>query len=118
MTLNLSSILPICICDKENMIKIKSLVEVIKVENIIDIEKPQYINYLIHNINSNLVISEEALKELSLLSLDKVDKILLKCITDNKNIKEVTYDIIKKYIKDKNYESKGYGFGGIIYEND
>ncbi|MCM1130183.1 MAG: hypothetical protein NC310_01190 [Roseburia sp.] len=128
VNLNLSQILPICICDKENASKLKNFVEFIKVANINSNEKTNVIKAMLEEKSKSYLlpsttIEEPALKELDALSLESIDKVLDKVLKEYrvKNEKiHLTVEMLKPFVEDKKKATQKttYGFGGIIYENN
>ncbi len=126
--LDLSQILPICICDKENADQLKNYVEFIKIANIKSAEKPNVIKDMLQEKSKSYHISfstieEQALNGLNLLSLESVDKTLDKVLKEYRIQNEgicLTMEMIKPYIEDKHSGSmkRSYGFGGAFYENN
>lgn len=124
--LDLSGILPICICDEENASKIKAYVEMIEIESINHSEKPAVIKALIDEKSKtykmdNLKLDENAFNELNRLSLDNIDQILDQAFKEYRSSADglITKEMLLPYLEDKKTmrTKSSYGFGGFIYEN-
>ncbi len=125
VTMNLSPVLPICICDKQNAKSLQGLVEIVNLAPLNDGEKEGVLwdmaaekakNYKIKVTH----IEENALKKLKSLSIDNAEKLLEKVIREQRaNIKELnmTSELIDPYIKKMGYGGSHYGFGGAIHES-
>lgn len=128
VSLNLSRILPICICDKENASKLKGLVEFVRVAPIKASEKLSIIQNMLEEKSKSFrilstTIEDSALNELNTLSLDTVDKVLDKVLKEYRIQNEgitLTSEMLKPFVEDKKIVSmkKTFGFGGVIYENN
>ena len=57
ISLDLSCILPICICDKENIHKLKAYTDYVEIVEYKDFEKPNFIKYIINNLCDNLRVN-------------------------------------------------------------
>ncbi|MDE6408102.1 MAG: hypothetical protein K2K50_05805, partial [Anaeroplasmataceae bacterium] len=127
VNLNLSQILPICICDKENAVKLKNFVEFIKIANIKSSEKIDVIQDMLEEKSRSYrilstTIEDNALHELNALPLETIDKVLDKVLKEYRVKDEkihLTMEMLKPFVEDKKAVGikKTYGFGGIIYEN-
>ena len=125
--LDLSPILPICICDKENMNHLKNWVEFVKIAPIRASEKIEVIRDMLEEKKTSYhiasaIIDEQALAALNTISLDTVDKILDKILKEYRIRREeihLTAELVRPYFEDKkiNHVKKTYGFGGSINEN-
>lgn len=128
VSINLSCILPICICDKENASKLKSLLELIQVAEVKTSEKLDVIKDMLIEKSksyriSSTTIEDNALNELNRLPLESIDKVLDKALKEYRIQSEgihFTLDMLKPFVEDKKGSSvkKTYGFGGSIYENN
>lgn len=128
VNLNLSQILPICICDKENAEKLKNFVEFIKIANIKSSEKINVIQDMLEEKSRSYLIpsttiEDNALSELNTLPLETIDKVLDKVLKEYRVKDEkihLTMEMLKPFVEDKKVAGmkKTYGFGGIIYENN
>lgn len=125
VTLDLSPVLPICICDKENAKKLKNLVELIELAPVQIEEKPRVINQILENKRrlynlGEVVISGDVIERLYALPVENTEKILDRAIRENRKIGqtlELTLDAVKPYLNRKTGGSNAYGFGGVIDEN-
>ncbi len=126
VTLDLKSVLPICICDTENASKLNEQVDFIKIASVKNSEKPRVIESIIQQKSTNYSLSatieEHTIEKLCSFSLEYVDKILDKVFKENRKIKkslEINFDFIRPYLEEKysSLEKTTYGFGGH-YENN
>lgn len=112
VTLDISNVLPICICDKDNYEKIKNYVNGVELLPIRKDEKSIIVKDIIDS--KNVSISDEIMGKLMDLSLERIDSVIDKMIKNNVDIYNVEdtslflNDFIMKY-KDK----RTFGFGGV-----
>lgn len=125
VTMNLSSVLPICICDKHNAKSLQGIVEMIHLTPLNSSEKDGALRDIVANKakNYNMQVAsmeESALKKLEGLSMEDAEKLIDKVIREQRtSVKELnlTSELIKPYIKKMGYGSNNYGFGGAIHES-
>ncbi len=125
VTMDLSSILPICICDKHNAKSLQGITETLHLAPLNALEK----NLLIRNMVSEKAnvynlqvqsIEENAVKKLESLSMEDVEKLLDKVMREQRTNKKefnLTFELVKPYIKKIGSDGNNYGFGGAIYES-
>lgn len=124
ITLDLSSVLPICVCDKENAKKLKNFVELIELAPVQTEEKPSIINDILEKKKwiyaiSELTVSNEVVDKLRSLSVETADRIIDKVIRENRRkgkTLELDIDMVKPYFN-KRTSGNAYGFGGEINES-
>ena len=126
VTLDLSSVLPICVCDKEYAKKLKELVEIIelapvKKEEMIcvikDILEKKIKNY---SMEGKITFSEDMLEKISALSIETIEKVFDKIIRINRKkgeMLDLNMNVIKPYLNKRTSEENVYGFGGTIDGN-
>lgn len=123
VTLDLSSVLPICVCDKENVKKLKNFVEFIELEPVQADEKPSVIKDILEKKKSvysigEITISADVTDKLCSFSAERAEKILDKAIRANRKkgkALDLSMDKVSPYFN-KTSEND-YGFGGIIHES-
>lgn len=120
---NLSAILPVCLCDNENLSKIYSLCDVINLSSVAKSEKSAAVQDMlkskkrIYGVES-LTIHKDAYEKLCACSMEAVESALDKGVrfSRKKGGKTViTCEQIKEYITATNVNG-GYGFGGAYNE--
>lgn len=124
VTINLSSVLPICICDMENASKLKECVETIELDSIKEDEKPYIIGQIFDEkrkmyMIKDAILSNEAVIFLSSLKIDEADEVMDKFLKDNRNEEGplvLEEKNIKNYWNKKACVKHKYGFGGDINE--
>lgn len=122
--LDLSAILPICFCDKQNDQYLKNICEVHSLMPINDSEKNILLNVIIQEKKKtyqlkNLSIAEEIKAKFNAYSIDKIDAILDQASRLYSH-EELNLDLdLFQFLmgKEKQY-IKNYGFGGTKDEND
>ncbi len=128
VNLDLSRILPICICDKENGSKLKNFVEFISISSISSTEITEVIKDMLEEKSkayriTSTTIEDPALAELSSFPIETIDKILDRALKEfrikNEGI-HLTMEMLHPYLEEKKLTStkRKYGFGGIIHENN
>jgi len=125
VTMNLSSVLPICICDKHNAKNLQGIVDMIHLAPLNTSEKDSALRDMVaikaRNYNMQVAsVEESALKKLEGLSMENAEKLIDKVIREQRtSAKELnlTSELIKPYIKKMGYGSNNYGFGGAIHES-
>ena len=124
VTLDLGSVLPICICDKENSRKIASRVELLSVKALDKKEKAVatrclYEEYCeLYGVTAG-TLAEDALAALSAMPIEKTERAVEKLLSEKGAAldgAEVTTEVIAPYLKGKGEGEFAYGFGGAIYE--
>ncbi len=118
VTLDLSGILPICFCDKQNARFLKQYCDVISVAPLQESEKKEVFARILkekcerYEIG-NICIDSIARKFLFGCSIDKAEFFMEKVAKLNCNEKTflVTYEILEDAIKDTLYDKTNYGFG-------
>lgn len=115
VTLDLSSILPICLSDKDNYDKLKDYVDGIELLPIKNGEKNIIINELIST--NNIPNNDDLVEKLMNLSIEKISSSIDRLIKDDVDIldKEATLNYLNNCIN-KNKNKKPFGFGDISYE--
>lgn len=124
--LDLSSILPICICDKENKERLKTYTEQLDILNITSEEKTKVILDIVEEKRQSyrlpqITLEPLALEKLCSYSLEFSEKALDKAVKEYRVPEEaevLTLEMLEPYLKEKKTNRKNtYGFGGYIYEN-
>lgn len=126
VTIDLSSVLPICICDMENANKLRGSIETIELEAVKQEEKPYIIKQsFCEKVRMYTIscasITDETVKVLSSLEIEKANDIIDKFLCENRGEdKTVVLDVdsIQKYLNKKKTVTHKYGFGGDINENN
>ena len=126
VALNLSSVLPICVCDKEYAKKLKDLVEIvdlapIKKEEMIYVVK-DVLNKKIksYSMEGKIKYSDDTLEKLYELPIETTEKVFDKIMRINRKKSEtldLNMNLIKPYLNKKTSDNNVYGFGGTIDGN-
>lgn len=121
VTLNLSSVLPICICDKANARKIDDWVETVNVADVKADEKRDVILDMVNGksqifLTASVTVDEQVLETLSKCSIETADNVLDKIFSEHRfesGFTCVTPDMLTPYAKLlKDGSGRPYGFGG------
>ncbi len=124
--LDLSSILPICLCDKENQNQLKNFTEQLEISIINIEEKPKVILDIVDEMQQiykipQVTLDKQALEKLCSYSLEFTQKTLDKVIKEKRvlePLESITLEMLEPYLKEKRMAYKNtYGFGGYSYEN-
>ncbi len=123
IALDISSILPICICDEHNEHLVKNYCETIKLCEISDKEKPMILDSILKNKAFDydvpiIKLLPETKEELLKLSIDDIEMELDAAIRNNRQKgSEMILSKDKFDFDDRSSGNSRYGFGGIINEN-
>lgn len=119
ITLDLSTILPICFCNKEHAKKIQDVCNVIEIADPSSQEKLELIKSIIEHKRllykiDKISIDDEVSKELIKFNIDNIETLLDKAISQHReNTLILTEDLMRTYIKEANNRHTSFGFGGI-----
>lgn len=121
VTLDLGNVLPICICDKENAIKLRALVDEVPIANVTKEEKPVVFREIVKR-KSELYhvkgdINEVGISVLSSVPLETAERVIEKAVWAHRFSREgfvLTEEVLSSYIDDKRNTNRSYGFGGNI----
>lgn len=116
--IDLSSVLPVCVCDKANAKALKSYCDMISVKPIGENEKREIIDTVIADLRARygdvkLEIEQSAMKTLDEYSIDKAEDVIEKIIRFNRRKKKVitiTADMLKEGVFGA--DNVTFGFGG------
>ncbi|MGN0812252.1 MAG: hypothetical protein ACI4MQ_01925 [Candidatus Coproplasma sp.] len=125
VTLDLSSVLPICVCDRENAKKLKNLVEIVELAPLKAAEKPEAIYEVVERKRTDYNIEEvtvagDVTERLCSLPVETAEKILDKVIRENRRVSaklHLNMDIVRPYLDKNTGGSNSYGFGGVNDES-
>jgi len=115
VSIDLSSVLPICISDKDNYEKIKDYVDGVELLPIKNAEKSIIVKELISN--NKISINDEIINKLMNLSIEKITFSIDRMISDDIDLFNI--DETSNYLNNlinENKNKKPFGFGGINYE--
>jgi len=121
LSLDLGSVLPICICEKSFQRSLAEYTDQILIAPLDAKEKPEMINKVydqycvLYGIEKG-AIAEDVMKELSSMEFDRIDATLRKLLLDHRATlsgKEITTELVKPYLKHGNGGSP-FGFGGNL----
>lgn len=118
VTLDLSAVLPICFCDKQNLPEIDDAVDTVKLRHISSSEKFEALDDLLGRKQKQyalrgLIFGDGAREELMTLSVDSASKALDKAICAYRESGKpltLTKEMISKC--NKGYDNSQFGFGG------
>lgn len=124
VSLNLSSVIVVCLSDAENAKKISGFTETIKLAKIRESEKPLVVKNIAEKTGraygfDTVTIDKDALKDLCAMNAEKTEKILEKVIREicaGKKEANISHDGINGFLKQKSFDNT-YGFGGKINED-
>lgn len=125
VALNLSSVLPICVCDKEYAKKLKELVEIVELAPI----KKEEMIYVIkdvldkkiksYSMEGKITVTDDTLEKLAAFPIETIETALDKIMRLNRRKGELDLNmtLLKPYLDKKAHEEHIYGFGGTINGN-
>ena len=125
VTIDLSSVLPICVCDRKNAKKIKECVDTVQLAPVKAEEKDAMIRAILQQKRrsyaiDDLTLTGETMDRIRALSVEAAEKILDGAVRENR-VKgaalEITVEMIQGYLDAMNDEKTVYGFGGAINES-
>ena len=125
VTIDLSSVLPICICDKKNAQKLRNLVELVELASLRPEEKESALKNILEKESKayetgEISLSKEVLDKLCDLPIETAERIIDKTVRANRQ-KGVplclNMELVKPYITNFANGTTAYGFGGDINEN-
>lgn len=126
VSLDLSSVLPICVCDKEYAKKLKDLVEIVELAPIKKEEMFCVIKDILekkiksYSMEGKINYSDDTLEKLSDLPIETTEKVFDKIMRVNRKKSEtldLNINVIKPYLNKKTSDNNVYGFGGTIDGN-
>ena len=118
VTLDLSSVIPVCVCDKENALKLREHAESVELSVMTESEKAQVLREAIRkklgaNV-SEITPENEAIKTLCKLPLKKAKGIIDKFARENRgNAVSFTAEALKPYLSQVGHTGGRIGFGGV-----
>ena len=123
--LDLSSVLPICICDGENAAKLKNLVELIPLAAVNSAEKPDAIGEVVERKRTDysfgkVTLTSEVVERLCAMPVESAEKVLDKVLRQNRRkslILNIDMDIVKPHLDRATRANNTYGFGGVDDES-
>lgn len=123
--LDLSSVLPICICDGENAAKLKNLVELIPLAAVNSAEKPDAIGEVVERKRTDysfgkVTLTSEVVERLCAMPVESAEKVLDKVLRQNRRkslILNIDMDIVKPHLDRATHANNAYGFGGVDDES-
>lgn len=122
VNIDLSAVLPVCICDDENAKSLQDCTAQVRLEPFKEEEKPEIIRFMLddkaksHRI-CGLSLQDDAVENLCSFGLDKIEKIIDRAIrTDGREGgMTLTAKMLEKHMKDCEKEKHvGFGFGGEL----
>lgn len=122
--LNLSAVLPVCFCDRDNAKKLKKYCDIIELDPVSGEEKLAFLEQMLilraelYGI-AKVKLSEEGHARLVSRSVDAIDRILDRAIRDNRRRGEellLTEETLSTYLNDDRVPHV-LGFGGEIHED-
>ena len=122
ITIDLSSVLSVCVCDKENAKKLEGLVEYVELAPVADSEKPALIKELIAKKGAlygmkDVVVTDGAVAELCKLPPEKAATVLDGALRANRHGEgsfTLTEEIAAFHVGKVKGVKTGFGFGGSI----
>ena len=122
VTLDLSSIYPVCLCDRENAKKLSACCETVRVAEVTSKEKQIFVEKAVQNkgiaygvreLTMRKGLAEKLCRE---HSLDQIDSAIDAAVREHRAQKLcLTEELLIPYMKN-NAEKTAYGFGGDIHE--
>lgn len=122
--IDLSSILPICFCDKQNIKTLKQFCDVITIAPVIDSEKDNLLEFICSKMQKNyqmdlITIEETAKSTLLKKDIENANKIIEDIVRLNRQNKvlKITENMLVGTAKEEKNNKHGFGFGGVENEN-
>lgn len=125
VSLDLSSVLPICVCDCENARKLEDYVDLVELSEVAAEEKPAVVRAIVEKRGrfyglGEVTVSEEAMDRICALSAEEAGKTIDAVLRGHRvknGVIELNAEMLGPYLKNKNGANNSYGFGGIIDES-
>lgn len=121
--LDLSAVLPVCFCDRENAKKLKPYCDVIRIADLTPGEKRLAMERVIREKKETYGVREIALQEglaerLCAYGIDAIDRAIDAAVRERRG-KELllTECMLMSYLANNDAKHKAYGFGGSIHDN-
>lgn len=126
VSLDLSSVTVICLCDKENGKKFEGLADIVKLAPVKEAEKPDIVRDILDRkrvvyATGEITVADEVMDKLCAMSVEAIAEILDKIVQDNRKRGAALYlsvELTKPYFSKRSNGGRAYGFGGVINEND
>lgn len=123
--LDLSSVLPICFCDRENERLLKKYCDVTRISEATKAERKTVVNHILGEKRKlygvpQITVCEEAIGQLTGLSIDAMESALDEAILSHRAKGQplfLTAEIVKDCISGQNGARKYFGFGGEVSGN-
>ena len=124
-TIDLSSVLPICFCDKANAAKLAGGVELVEIAPVKDSEKQSLVTYMIEEKKTvfkmnEITVDEKVVERLCLLKAEIADNVITTAVRENRGKGKslnLSLELVKPYLAKKSGGFTPYGFGGGQNEN-
>lgn len=122
--LDLSSVLPVCFCDKQNAKLLKQYCDSVTIAPVIEAEKQDVITYILQTKSekygmNNAKIDSDAFKLLTSYTVDRAENMIDRAMRFHREADSltITADILKALSIGEQSTKMKYGFGGIDSEN-
>ncbi|MBR4770014.1 MAG: hypothetical protein IK090_03690 [Clostridia bacterium] len=124
VTMNLSSVLPVCICDKKNAKKIREYVDIVSLAPVKDEEKEAIIRTIVQQKKAaysikEITLTDDAAQRLCALPVESAENVLDRAIREHRvkgKTLEINADLIRQIDVLEDWKTV-FGFGGAINEN-
>ena len=123
VSLDLSSVLPICFCDRENAKKLKPYCDMVRISELTMEEKRQFTERVVREKGIAYGVQELAMQEglaekLSGYSIDEIDRAIDAAVREHRLEKLLlTESLVRPYIGSVGARKKAFGFGGSIHDD-
>lgn len=117
--IDLSAVLPVCFCDKQNVAALKPYCDVVTIAAVNATEKYRLVSYVLHEKSTlynvaDLQMDAEAKDALMSYSIDNVERVLDRTLRYNRglNCATLTAELLKEFSGGDSCATNKYGFGG------
>ena len=122
VALDLSSVLPVCFCDRENAKKLKQYCDMIRIAELTVKEKCLLTERTVREKGSvygvkELTVQEGLAEKLSAYGIDEIDRAIDAAVREHRTENLLlTESLVLPYLGSIRAEKKAYGFGGSIHD--
>ncbi len=123
VALDLSSVLPVCFCDRENAKKLKPYCDMVRIAELTAKEKRIFTERTVQGKGNlygvkELKIQEGLFEKLSIYDMDEIDRAIDSAVREHRTEKLLlTESLLCSFIGSVGSKKKAYGFGGSIHDD-
>ena len=123
VSLDLSSVLPVCFCDRENAKKLKPYCDMVRIAEVTAKEKRIFTEKTVRDKGivygvKELTMQEGIAEKLSVYGMDEIDRAIDAAVREHRMEKLLlTESLVRPYIGSVGTKKRAYGFGGSIHDD-